>query len=260
MSASQEGIAGMENPDRETLAVREGRVVVGDWSADVGEVVAVSARLRRLLGDGRLSQARKMLRSLSREELVAVVAVDAEPEEILSLTAMDEEGRPGYLAEVVDRLPSSLLTELLVPRDAKWDRFNTGLLASMSETTFRRTVADTLDPVYFHGHRGAVSWEWLEIVAALPDVDRIASLLDFVDEEVLEDALLPHIDRFAMNEAVFPGFPAFRTVSESGGGLMLPAMDDPEKEEVIHALHAAAPELLARVIRNAWERAGGMQP
>ena len=41
---------------------------------------------------------------------------------------------------------------------------------------------------------------------------------------------------------------------------MLPPMDDPEKEEVIHALHAAAPELLARVIRNAWERAGGMQP
>ena len=56
------------------------------------------------------------------------------------------------------------------------------------------------------------------------------------------------------------GVSAFRTVSESGGGLMLPPMDAPEKEEVIHALHAAAPELLARVIRNAWERAGGMQP
>ncbi len=246
----------MENPDRETLAVREGRVVVGDWSADVGEVVAVSARLRGLLGDGRLSQAREMLRSLSREELVAVVAVDADPEEILSLTAMDEEGRPGYLAEVVDRLPSSLLTELLVPRDAKWGRFNTGLLAAMSEETFRRTVADTLDPVYFHGHRGAVSWEWLEIVAALPDVDRIASLLESVDEEVLEDALLPHVDRFAMNEAVYPGVSAFRTVSESGGGLVLPEIDDPQKEEVIHALHAAAPGLLARAIRNAWERAG----
>ena len=246
----------MENPDRETLVVREGRVVVGDWSADVGEVVAVSARLRGLLGDGRLSQARKMLRSLSREELVAVVAVDADPEEILSLTAMDEEGRPGYLAEVVDRLPSSLLTELLVPRDAKWGRFNTGLLAAMSEATFRRTVADTLDPVYFHGNRGAVSWEWLEIVAALPDVDRIASLLESVDEEVLEDALLRHVDRFAMNETVYPGVSAFRTVSESGGGLMLPEIDDPEKEKVIHALHAAAPELLARAIRNAWERAG----
>ena len=216
----------------------------------------MSARLRGLLGDGRLSQAREMLRSLSREELVAVVAVDADPEEILSLTAMDEEGRPGYLAEVVDRLPSSLLTELLVPRDAKWGRFNTGLLAAMSEETFRRTVADTLDPVYFHGHRGAVSWEWLEIVAALPDVDRIASLLESVDEEVLEDALLPHVDRFAMNEAVYPGVSAFRTVSESGGGLVLPEIDDPQKEEVIHALHAAAPGLLARAIRNAWERAG----
>ena len=248
----------MQNPD--ALAVSEGRVVVGDWSADVGEVIAVSARLRGLLREGRVSQAREMLSSLCREKQAAVVAVDADPEEILSLTGMDEAGRPGYLAEVVDRLPSSLLTELLVPRDAKWDRFNTGLLASMSEGTFRRTVADTLDPVYFHGRRGAVSWEWLEIVAALQAVDRIASLLQSVDEEVLEDALIPHIDRFAMDEVVFPGVSAFRTVSESGGGLMLPAMDDPEKEEVIRALHAAAPELLARVIRNAWERAGGMQP
>ena len=248
----------MQNPD--PLAVSEGRVVVGDWSAEVGEVIAVSARLRGLLRDNRVSQARELLNSLCREEQAAVVAVDADPEEILSLTGMDEAGRPGYLAEVVDRLPSSLLTELLVPRDAKWDRFNTGLLASMSERTFRRTVADTLDPVYFHGRRGAVSWEWLEIVAALEDVDRIASLLQSVDEEVLEDALLPHIDRFAMNETVFPGVSAFRTVSESGGGLMLPPLDDPEREEVIHALHAAAPELLARVIRNAWERAGGMQP
>lgn len=244
----------------DTLAVSEGRVVVGDWSADVGEVVAVSARLRGLLREGRVPEAREMLSSLCREEQAAVVAVDADPEEILSLTGMDEAGRPGYLAEVVERLPSSLLTELLVPRGARWDRFNTGLLASMSETTFRRTVADTLDPVYFHGRRGAVSWEWLEIVAALQDVDRIASLLQSVDEEVLEDALIPHIDRFAMNETVFPGVSAFRTVSESGGGLMLPPLDDPEREEVIHALHAAAPELLARVIRNAWERAGGMQP
>lgn len=249
----------MQNPD--PLAVSEGRVVVGDWSADVGEVIDVSARLRGLLREGRVSQAREMLSSMCREEQAALVAVDADPEEILSLTGMNEEGRPGYLAEVVDRLPSSLLAELLVPRGAKWDRFNTGLLASMSETTFQRTVADTLDPVYFHGRRGDVSWEWLEIVAALEDVDRIASLLQSVDEEVLEDALLPHIDRFAMKEVIFPGgVSAFRTVSESGGGLMLPAMDDPEKEQVIQALHAAAPELLARVIRNAWERAGGMQP
>ncbi|MCY3763623.1 MAG: hypothetical protein OXH50_20440 [Gemmatimonadetes bacterium] len=248
----------MHSPD--TLAVSDGRVVIGDWSADIGEVIAVSARLRGLLREGRVTEAREMLNSMCREEQAALVAVDADPEEILSLTAMDEKGSPGYLAEVVDRLPSSLLAELLVPRGAKWDRFNTGLLASMSETTFRRTVADTLDPVYFHGRRGAVSWEWLEIVAALQEVDRIASLLQAVDEEVLEDALIPHIDRFAMNETVFPGVSAFRTVSESGGGLMLPPLDAPEKEEVIHALHAAAPELLARVIRNAWERAGGMQP
>ena len=50
----------MQNPD--PLAVSEGRVVVGDWSADVGEVIALSARLRGLLREGRVSQAREMLR------------------------------------------------------------------------------------------------------------------------------------------------------------------------------------------------------
>ena len=54
----------MQNPD--ALAVSEGRVVVGDWSADVGEVAAVSARLRGLLRDGSVSQAREMLSSLCR--------------------------------------------------------------------------------------------------------------------------------------------------------------------------------------------------
>ena len=49
--------------NRDTLAVSEDRVVVGDWSADVGEVVAVSARLRGLLRDGRVLQAREMLNS-----------------------------------------------------------------------------------------------------------------------------------------------------------------------------------------------------
>ena len=59
----------MQSPD--TLAVSEGRVVIGDWSADVGEVVAVSARLRGLLREGRVSQAREMLSSLCREEQAA---------------------------------------------------------------------------------------------------------------------------------------------------------------------------------------------
>ena len=38
---------------------------------------------------------------------------------------------------------------------------------------------------------------------------------------------------------------------------MLPPISDPEVAEVIYALHQAAPELLAKVLRAAWERAGG---
>ena len=52
---------------------------------------------------------------------------------------------------------------------------------------------------------------------------------------------------------------AFRVFSEAGSGIMLPPMTDPETAEIVRGLHAAAPDLLARVIRNAWERAGAIR-
>ena len=156
-------------PEEQALTVHEDRIVVGQWSAEIGAVIAANSHLRRLLREGRTAAARSLIQSRCAEEQAALIAVDTNPEELLSLTGMNEDGRPGYLPAVVNRLPSVVLTELLVPRNAKLVRFNTEVLAKMSSSTFRRTVEDTLDPIYYHDNRSAVSWEWLEIVAALPE-------------------------------------------------------------------------------------------
>jgi hypothetical protein len=155
-------------------------------------------------------------------------------------------------------LPSAVLTELLVPRNSKLVPFNTEVLARMSPAVFERTVDDTLDPVYYHGNRSKISWEWLTALAALGDLNKIAELLSRAGQSLLEDALLERVDDFDMNAVIFPGVSAFRAVSESGGGMMLPPMRNPEDEETLSILHAAAPELLAGAIRGAWERAGAL--
>lgn len=77
---------------------------------------------------------------------------------------------------------------------------------------------------------------------------------------MLEDALLDKVDSIDMMARVDPvgsgAVSGFRLLSESGQALLLPPINDPEVREVIRALHEAAPELLAKVIRAAWERAG----
>ena len=245
-----------------SLQVHGDRVQLGEWSGDLMELIGKSQELRELMRDGRRGDASALVQRQSVEEQAALVAIDENPEEILSLTGMDARGRPGYLPAVVDRLPTEILAGLVQPQNAKFIRFNTEVLQTMSPETFERAVDETLDPVYYHGNRGAVSWEWLEAVAALGDHNKAAELLFGVDESILEDALLERVDDFDMHARVASGdgtISAFRVLSESGSAIMLPPMTDPGAAETIRALHAAAPELLAKVVRNAWERAGAIR-
>ncbi len=242
------------------LQVQGEQVVLGEWSGDLGELLAKNAELREMVRDGRYADARALVQAQSVEEQAVLVAMDENPEEMLSLTGMDEKGRPGYKPEVVDKLPTDVFAEILVPRNARYLRFNTEALMKMSPEAFERAVEDTLDPVYYHGNRSKISWEWLEAVAALKDNNKAAQLLYKVDPSVLEDAFLDKVDTFDMNATISVGEAtvfAFQLFSESGQALMLPPIQDPEVAEVIQELHRAAPELLARVIRAAWERAGG---
>lgn len=78
-----------------------------------------------------------------------------------------------------------------------------------------------------------------------------------MDQSLLEEAFLDKVDGIDMHAQVGIEKPvsAFRLLSESGQAVVLPPVGDPEIAEVIHALHQAAPELLAAVLRAAWERA-----
>ena len=83
-----------------------------------------------------------------------------------------------------------------------------------------------------------------------------------VDQSLLEDAFLDKVDSIDMHAMVggledVGTVSAFSLLSESGQAVMLPPISDPEVHEVIGSLHQAVPELLAAVLRAAWERAGG---
>ena len=249
----------MAQQKSEALEVQGDRVVLGEWSGDLGELIAKNAELREMLREGRNGDARELMQTQSVEEQAALVMMDEEPEQVLSLTGMDERGRPGYLPAVVDKLPSETIAGLVAPDDYKMVRFNTEMLQTMSAETFERTVDETLDPVNYHGNRTKVSWEWLEAVSALPDHNKRAELLFKVDASMLEDALLDKVDAVDMLAKVdagsFGAVSGYRLLSESGQAVMLPPINDPEVAEVLRSLHQAAPELLAKVIRAAWERA-----
>ena len=243
------------------LHVQGDRVVVGDWSTDLEALVETSAEVRGLMREKRFAEAQALVRARCVEEQAALVAVDEDPEELLSLTAMDDRGRPGYLPAVVDRLPSETIAGLVAPKNLKHSRFNLELLRVMSPATLGRTVDETLDPVYYHGDRSRVSWEWLSAITALEDVNRIAELLYRVDESALEDAFLERIDNFDMNAVVGSrgvAVSAFKLLSESSASVELPPVHDPETRGIAQAIHQAAPDLLKRVLRAAWERAGGL--
>jgi len=251
----------MSQEKSDALQIRGDRVVLGDWSGDLGELIAKNIELRTLLRDGRKADARALVQAQVAEEQAVLVAMDENPEEVLSLTAMDERFKPGYRPAVVEKVPAEVLAEMVAPAGVKLVRFNSELLAAMPAETFARTVEDTLDPVYYHGNRTQVSWEWLEAVAALDDHNKRAELLFRVDQSMIEDALLDKTDSIDMHAEVWAGtqtVSAFRLLSESGQAVMLPPIKDQEIAETIHSLHEAAPELLSKVVRNAWERAGSL--
>lgn len=247
----------MSQHEHNALQVQGDRVVLGEWSGDLEELIAKNVALRQMLREGRADEAHALLKAQAVEEQAALVAIDENPEEVLSLTGMDAKGRPGYLPAVVDKLPSEIIAALVAPSEYKLARFNTALLQTMSAESFARAVEDALDPIYYHGNRTKVSWEWLEAVAALDDHNKRAALLYKVDQSLLEEAFLDKVDDIDMHAQVGIEKPvsAFRLLSESGQAVVLPPIGDPEIAEVIHALHQAAPELLAAVLRAAWERA-----
>ena len=247
----------------EVLQVRENRMVVGEWSEEVMELAGSSAAVRGLLRSGRFQEARALVQTRSAAEQAALVALDENPEEVLALTGMDASGKPAYRPDVVEVLPTEVLTDLIVPRSAKLGRFNTEVIRAMSPTAFARTVEESLDPVYHPELRTRVAWEWLEAVAALQDHHKAAELLRKVDPEALEEAIMNRLDAMDLGAiaastevAAVTRFQVF--LEGLTGGRPGEYVDDPETAEVLDSLYEAAPELLADMVRRAVKRSGGM--
>lgn len=245
------------------IEVREDRLVAGAWSGGMMEVAAQGGQLRTLLQGGKKEEARALVQALPKEAQAAVVVLDENPEEALSMTGMDAAGNPGYSTEVVALLPTELLAGLIA-YDGQEKRFNTHLIQAMTPGTFKRTVDDTLAPMDNVEARSAVTWEWLEALAALRDANKRAELLRSVDLEVLEEALVARVKQFDMQKIVgeaeiggetYP-IPMFRLFCEDSAVGIVPSMlvEDPQVGRVLDALYEADMALMRGMIRGAWER------
>ena len=253
-----------DSAQAEVLQVQEDRMVVGEWSGDLMELAARSADLRGMLRSGRRHEARALVQTRSAAEQAALVALDENPEEVLALTGMDENGKPGYKSAVVEVLPTEVLTDLIVPRSARHGRFNAEVIQAMSPGAFARTVEDTLDPVYHQELRTRVSWEWLEAVAALQDHHQAAELLRQVDPEALDEAIMDRLDQLDLGAIAGPPTDVAAVTRVQvfleglSGGRPGDYIDDPETAEVLDALYEAAPDVLSEMVRRAVKRSGGM--
>lgn len=119
----------------EPVSVDGSLVRSGHWSKSLSQVAADSVELRRLLAGDRIDDARVLVQSKSAEEQAALVALDADPEQVLALTGADRHNHPAYRREVVGCLPSQLLAQLVAP-GTKHSRYNPEILRAMSPEVF----------------------------------------------------------------------------------------------------------------------------
>ena len=236
------------------VEVTGGLIRKGGWSTNLMELTGKSGEIETLMNRGEQKEARAIVQAMTLEAQAAIVALDRNPEQMLSLTGMDEDGKPNYNRAVVSLLPAETIAGLVSIRpDEKL--YNTALVKAMSPETFRRTVEETLDPICDQGVRGKVSWEWMEAVASIEDPKRAAELLRGCDPELLEDALINRMRIGDINK-VMAGTSVFRFFSADAAGAVQPSrfVGGGNFGYVLDALFDAAPILIRMVIRNAWER------
>ena len=243
-----------EEPDVTPLEIQDDRLVTGAWSAGFLELTAQSSQVRDLLRAGKKADAAALVRALSVEAQAALVVLDEDPEEVLSMTDVDEHGKPRYSTAVVARLPTEMLTGL-IDYDPEHRGFNTHLIRAMTPGTFRRAVADTLDPMDNAEARSKVSFEWLRALADLHDTNKRAELLQSVDPDLLEEALIPHVKKMGMNDIV-ASLSRHRFFSDDAvmGERPSSFIEDPDVGRVLDALYEADAVLMRYIIRGAWER------
>ena len=247
-----------EEPEVKPIEVQEDRLVIGAWSTGFMELAAQSSQVRDLLREGKKEDARALVQTMTVEAQAALVVLDEDPETVLSITGMDEDGNPGYSTDVVAHLPTEMLTGL-IDYDPEREGFNAHLIRAMTPGTFQRTVEDTLEPMDSAEARSKVSFEWLRALSTLGDANKCAELLNSVDPELLEEALIPHVKDMRLNEIVgAAGASVYRHQLFSEGAAVgekpSTIVEDPVVGGVLDALYDADANLMRTVIRGAWER------
>lgn len=247
-----------EEPEVKPIEVQEDRLVIGAWSTGFMELAAQSSQVRDLLREGKKEDARALVQTMTVEAQAALVVLDEDPETVLSITGMDEDGNPGYSTDVVAHLPTEMLTGL-IDYDPEREGFNAHLIRAMTPGTFQRTVEDTLEPMDSAEARSKVSFEWLRALSTLGDANKCAELLNSVDPELLEEALIPHVKDMRLNEIVgAAGASVYRHQLFSEGAAVgekpSTIIEDPVVGGVLDALYDADADLMRSVIRGAWER------
>ena len=247
-----------EEPEVKPIEVQEDRLVIGAWSTGFMELAAQSSQVRDLLREGKKEDARALVQTMTVEAQAALVVLDEDPETVLSITGMDEDGNPGYSTDVVAHLPTEMLTGL-IDYDPEREGFNAHLIRAMTPGTFQRTVEDTLEPMDSAEARSKVSFEWLRALSTLGDANKCAELLNSVDPELLEEALIPHVKDMRLNEIVgAAGASVYRHQLFSEGAAVgekpSTIVEDPVVGGVLDALYDADADLMRSVIRGAWER------
>jgi hypothetical protein len=239
-------------PYRDEASLKRERVVVGQWSGGVLEMLEKGDHLRCLVRSGEVEKARALIQRLPEEEQVALVLVDPEHrEEMLSLTGEGRLVGRGYNPQVVNLLPPEVLADLIAPNTV-YLTYNTELMRALSPEKFQVLVQETLEEVDRSSDRRRISWEWLEAIAQLDDIDKRAQFLRGVELELLVDALDEVVHRFG-----FRSLRHFQKITELPfGGWPRLHMDDPDLNPVLDAVYEAAPDVLAEMIRRAWERSG----
>ena len=69
----------MSQHENDALQVQGDRVVLGEWSGDLEELIAKNVELRQMLREGRADEARALLKKQAVEEQAALVAIDEIP-------------------------------------------------------------------------------------------------------------------------------------------------------------------------------------
>jgi len=236
------------------VEIRDDQVMAGQWSGTLMDLAGQSGQLQGLVQNAQWKEARQLVQSQPVEAQAALVMLDENPEQVLSLTGMGTDGKPQYSPAVVERLPTETLTELIVPHGTKFIRFNEAVLQAMSPQKLVHTIEETLDPVHQPELRLQVLDEWLQALSHTSG-EKTSQVLRQLDMDLLEEAVMDRFEEMDLTESVASsgGFGVSRMHALQSGASASALEEfkaDPVISRLFGLLHNVAPDLLQDLLER----------